>query len=249
MSAAGEGAPSRAQVADSVPVSLAITFAIQTMVAFAVYCAPVMAPVAGPALGVSPAAVGYYIAASYLGSMLGSAAAGGWVARFGPIRVSQAGLALCCCGLALAASGWPPVVMLGGFIVNLVSGLVLFATAPVGFVRNVTFLVKLTCVILAAIVLWRFLQHVFRGSDAPDVAIETPRARRLFAASSTLWVVAITAGRLTAYSAYVISRTLGAVTVAFLVAIAAVLIARALLARRSHHESLPSSLAVSLKGK
>ena len=140
-------------------------------------------------------------------------------------------------------------LMLGGFIVNLVSGLVLFATAPVGFVRNVTFLVKLTCVILAAIVLWRFLQHVFRGSDAPDVAIETPRAHRLFAASSTLWVVAITAGRLTAYSAYVISRTLGAVTVAFLVAIAAVLIARALLARRSHHESLPSSLAVSLKGK
>jgi len=140
-------------------------------------------------------------------------------------------------------------LMLGGFIVNLVSGLVLFATAPVGFVRNVTFLVKLTCVILAAIVLWRFLQHVFRGSDAPDVAIETPRARRLFAASSTLWVVAITAGRLTAYSAYVISRTLGAVTVAFLVAIAAVLIARALLARRPHAASMPSSLAVSLKGK
>jgi MFS family permease len=106
-------------VEDSVPVSLAITFAIQTMVAFAVYCAPVMAPVAGPALGVSAATVGYYIAASYLGSMLGSAAAGGWVARFGPIRVSQAGLLLCFGGLALAASGWPPVVMLGGFIVGL----------------------------------------------------------------------------------------------------------------------------------
>jgi len=116
MSAAGEGAT---PVADSVPVSLAVTFAIQTMVAFAVYCAPVMAPVAGPALGVSPASVGYYIAASYLGSMIGSAAAGGWVARFGPIRVSQASLVLCFCGLALAASGWPPLVMLGGFIVGL----------------------------------------------------------------------------------------------------------------------------------
>jgi len=100
-------------------VSLAITFAIQTFVAFAVYCAPVMAPVAGPALGFSPAAVGYYIAGSYLGSMLGSAAAGGWIARFGPIRVSQAGLALCCAGLALAASAWPPLVMLGGFVVGL----------------------------------------------------------------------------------------------------------------------------------
>jgi MFS family permease len=106
-------------VADSVPISLAITFAIQTMVAFAVYCAPVMAPVAGPALGFSPATVGYYIAATYLGSMFGSAAAGGWVARFGPIRVSQAGLTLCFLGLLLAASGWPPVVMLGGFIVGL----------------------------------------------------------------------------------------------------------------------------------
>jgi MFS family permease len=98
---------------------LLVTFAIQTLVAFAVYCAPVMAPVAGPALGVSPSAVGYYIAASYLGSMLGSAAAGGWVARFGPIRVSQAGLALAFAGLAMAASAWPPLVIAGGFVVGL----------------------------------------------------------------------------------------------------------------------------------
>jgi MFS family permease len=63
--------------------------------------------------------VGYYIAVTYLGSMIGSAVAGGWVARFGPIRVSQAGLALALCGLALAASASPPLVMLGGFIVGL----------------------------------------------------------------------------------------------------------------------------------
>ena len=40
-------------------------------------------------------------------------------------------------------------LMVGGFAVNLVSGLVLFATAPIGFVRNTTFLVKLGCVLLA----------------------------------------------------------------------------------------------------
>jgi len=78
-----------------------------------------MAPVAGPALGVSPAAVGYYIAIAYLGSMLGSAAAGGWVARFGPIRVSQAGLLLCLAGLALASSGVAPLVLAGAFVVGL----------------------------------------------------------------------------------------------------------------------------------
>jgi len=103
----------------SIALPLAVTLAVQTLVAFAVYCAPVMAPVAGPALGFSPSAVGYYIAATYFGSMISSAAAGGWVARFGPIRASQAGLALCLAGLALAASAWPPLVLLGGFVVGL----------------------------------------------------------------------------------------------------------------------------------
>ena len=102
-----------------IAVPLLVTFAIQTLVALAVYSAPVMAPVAGPALGFPAAAVGYYIAGSYFGSMIGSAAAGGWVARFGPIRVSQAALALCFCGLCLAASASPPLVMLGGLIVGL----------------------------------------------------------------------------------------------------------------------------------
>lgn len=89
---------------------------MQTLVAFAIYSAPVMAPVAARALGLPASAVGYYIAAAYLGSMLSSAAAGGWVARFGPIRVSQAGLVLCLAGLSLAATGWTPLVVLGAFV-------------------------------------------------------------------------------------------------------------------------------------
>jgi MFS family permease len=123
--------------ARGVALPLAVTLAVQTLVAFAVYCAPVMAPVAGPALGFSPSAVGYYIAVTYCGSMIGSAAAGGWVARFGPIRVSQAGLVLALCGLALAASAVPPLVMLGGFIVGLgygpttpASSVILVRSAP-----------------------------------------------------------------------------------------------------------------------
>ena len=120
-----------------VALPLAVTLAVQTLVAFAVYCAPVMAPVAGPALGFAPSAVGYYIAVTYCGSMIGSAAAGGWVARFGPIRVSQAGLVLALCGLALAATASPPLVMLGGFVVGLgygpttpASSVILVRSAP-----------------------------------------------------------------------------------------------------------------------
>jgi MFS family permease len=78
-----------------------------------------MAPVAARDLGVPAAAVGYFIALAYLGSMVGSAAAGGWVARVGPIRVSQAGLALCLAGLALGATGRLPLVLLGAFVLGL----------------------------------------------------------------------------------------------------------------------------------
>lgn len=133
-----------------IALPLAVTTAIQTLVAFAVYCAPVMAPVAGPALGFSASAVGYYIAATYLGSMLGSAAAGGWIARFGPIRSSQAGLTLCLCGLGLAASAWPPLVMLGGFVVGLgygpttpASSVILVRSAPPSLF-SLTFSIKQT---------------------------------------------------------------------------------------------------------
>jgi MFS family permease len=133
-----------------VALPLAVTLAIQTLVAFAVYCAPVMAPVAGPALGFPAAAVGYYIAATYAGSMIGSAVAGGWVARFGPIRVSQVGLGLCLVGLALAASAVPPLVMLGGFVVGLgygpttpASSVILVRAAPPSLF-SLTFSIKQT---------------------------------------------------------------------------------------------------------
>lgn len=120
-----------------IALPLAVTFTIQTLAAFAIYCAPVMAPVAAPALGVQASAVGYYIAATYAGSMLASAVSGGWVSRFGPIRVSQASLLLCLAGLLLAASAWMPLVLLGGFVVGLgygpatpASSVILVRTAP-----------------------------------------------------------------------------------------------------------------------
>lgn len=120
-----------------IALPLAVTFTVQTLAAFAIYCAPVMAPVAAPALGVQASAVGYYIAATYFGSMLASAVSGGWVSRFGPIRVSQASLLLCFIGLLLAASAWMPLVVLGGFVVGLgygpatpASSVILVRTAP-----------------------------------------------------------------------------------------------------------------------
>lgn len=145
--------PPRAAEPPTLPgiaLPLAVTLAVQTLVAFAIYSAPVAAPVATRDLGVPSAAVGYYIAIAYAGSMLGSAAAGGWVARFGPIRVSQAGLVLCLAGLALAASGWAPLVLLGAFVCGLgygpttpASSVILVRAAPPSMF-SLTFSIKQT---------------------------------------------------------------------------------------------------------
>lgn len=112
-----QGEPDGSFRALLLPVS--VTLAIQTFGAAAIYCAPVMAPVAGPALGVPAAWIGYYIALVYLGSMVGTLAAGGWIARFGAIRASQVGLLLACLGLFSGASAMLPLVALGAFFVGL----------------------------------------------------------------------------------------------------------------------------------
>jgi hypothetical protein len=140
-------------------------------------------------------------------------------------------------------------LMVGGFVVNLTSGLVLFATAPVGFVRNITFLVKLGCVLLAVAVLRRFVRVVFNAAEPPDVAIESPRARALFAVSAAFWTMAITAGRLTAYSRYVISQTVVALLVALAVVIVAAVVTRIVLSRRSTPTRMAAPLATPLKGE
>jgi MFS family permease len=143
-------AEGRAAGPAGIAVPLAITFAIQTLVALAVYCSPVMAPVAAPAMGVDPAAIGYFIAITYFGSMIGTAAAGGTVARFGPIRVSQVGLALGCMGLACSASGWLPLALAGALLVGLgygpatpASSVILVRTAPPSLIAF-TFSIKQT---------------------------------------------------------------------------------------------------------
>ena len=117
-----------------------------------------MAPVAAPALGVAPSAIGYFIAMVYFGSMLGSVTSGGWVARFGPIRVSQIGLALSFIGLALGASAWLPLVALGAVVIGLgygpatpASSHILARASPAGLV-SFTFSVKQTGVPLGGVI-------------------------------------------------------------------------------------------------
>ena len=98
---------------------LLVTLTIQAMVSMALLALPVMAPVVAQGLGVSTTYTGLYVAVVYAGAMLASLAAGAAVARFGAIRVSQAGLVLCSAGLALCAVPSVVTIALGALLIGL----------------------------------------------------------------------------------------------------------------------------------
>lgn len=100
-------------------LTLLVTLMIQAMVAMALLTLPVMAPVVSKALQVSPTLVGIYVSVTYLGAMFSSLISGTAVARFGAIRVSQAGLLLCAAGLLLCTVPWLPCVALGALLIGL----------------------------------------------------------------------------------------------------------------------------------
>ncbi|MES2414742.1 MAG: MFS transporter [Pseudomonadota bacterium] len=100
-------------------IELFITLAIQAMASMAVLSLPVVAPVVGAALGISPLFAGLYIGVVYVGAVTGSLAAGAIVQRWGPVRVSQAGLVLGGLGLALCCTGYLPAMAVGSLLMGL----------------------------------------------------------------------------------------------------------------------------------
>jgi MFS family permease len=98
---------------------LFVTLAIQAIVSMAVLTLPVVAPVVGPALGISQAFAGLYIGIVYAGAMVGSLAAGAAVQRWGPLRVSQGGLALAALGLAFCSTGYLTAMAAGALLMGL----------------------------------------------------------------------------------------------------------------------------------
>ena len=84
-----------------------------------------------------------------------------------------------------------------GFVVNLVTGLMLFATQAADRVADPVFGVKLGSIALA---LWTGVVLRRRVIDAPVGALLAPRHVRWLAAGGlALWAVAIVTGRLMAY--------------------------------------------------
>lgn len=98
---------------------LAVTTAIQALGSMALLTLPVMAPEVGRALQVSPALVGLYISLVYVGAVVSTVLGGALVARWGAIRVSQAGLVICALGMAVCALPHLAAVAVGAVLIGL----------------------------------------------------------------------------------------------------------------------------------
>lgn len=84
-------------------VALAATLAIQIFVSLVATAAAVLAPEIAQSFAIAPKWIGVFVSLIYVGAMFASLASGGFIARYGAIRVSQTCVALCVVGAAVAA--------------------------------------------------------------------------------------------------------------------------------------------------
>jgi MFS family permease len=84
-------------------VALLATLAIQMFTSFAATSTAVLAPAMAQAFAIAPKWIGVFVGLVYAGAMLASLACGGFIERFGAIRVSQVGVILCVVGTIVIA--------------------------------------------------------------------------------------------------------------------------------------------------
>jgi len=115
----------------SLVVSILVTLAIQALASVAVFAPPVFAPEASRDLGIAAAAAGISTAIMYGSAVASALASGGFIARFGPMRVSQLSLALAGAGMFSMALGHLVTVAIGALLVGLGYGFVTPASSVI----------------------------------------------------------------------------------------------------------------------
>ena len=96
-------------------VALAATTALQIYASLAATATSVLAPEIAQTFAIAPKWIGVFVGLVYAGAMIASLACGGFIDRFGAIRVSQAGVVLCAAGtLAVALAPHSAIALLTG---------------------------------------------------------------------------------------------------------------------------------------
>lgn len=114
-----------------VVIPLTATLVTQALVSMVAFAAPIFAPTAAEDIGISATSVGFYIGLIYITSMFSSLWSGDFIGRYGALRVSQVCLFICGFGLALAAVGSVPVLILSALVLGLGYGAVTPASSHI----------------------------------------------------------------------------------------------------------------------
>jgi hypothetical protein len=105
-----------------------------------------------------------------------------------------------------------------GFCINALTGVVLLALYPTKYVVDPTIYIKLGAVALAMVTLRMLRAQVFDRATSLETAAGARKARTLAVAMLAAWMIAIVAGRVTAYT--VATKIQTAVAVAVFAAVA-----------------------------
>src|SRR5215471_9478007 len=117
-----------------------------------------------------------------------------------------------------------PIVIVG-FWVNAITGVILTSLAVVSLSRNWDFYVKLASIVVAIVALTKMRRLAFADPSVSDDAPSSAEARRWAKLMLFFWGLAVLGGRLTAYATYIRIQSAVAVVVA---AVLLLLLARAL---------------------
>lgn len=90
---------------------------------------------------------------------------------------------------------------IGGFVLSVISGLLLFYSSPVRFAHNIFFRYKLIALVLAGANAWAFHTGIYERVSEWDSVLITPRRAKIAGAISlVLWMSIVVAGRMIAYN-------------------------------------------------
>ncbi len=87
-----------------------------------------------------------------------------------------------------------------GFWINALTGVVLLALYPTKFLLDVVFYLKLGAIAAAIVIIRRLSAHLFRDEARLRTEAGAKKVKMLSVTLLAVWLVAVTAGRLTAYS-------------------------------------------------
>ena len=106
-----------------------------------------------------------------------------------------------------------PIVIIG-FWVNAITGVILTSLAIVSFSRNWDFYVKLASIVVAIVALTKMRRYAFEDPTARDDAPVSPEAKRWAKIMLFFWGLAVLGGRLTAYATFIRIQSAAAVVIA-----------------------------------